>query len=72
MNTDACDERQEFRPYHTHFFSFQLCFDHSTGYFEIDGCVGVNPTLYLTIGRTYLFDQSDDSNWYHLIGFACK
>lgn len=41
-----------------------------TGYFEVDGCAGVNPTLHLTVGRTYLFDQSDNSNWYHLIGFA--
>lgn len=41
-----------------------------TGYFEIDGCVGVNPTLHLTVGRTYLFDQSGGTNWYHLIGFA--
>lgn len=45
-------------------------FASETGYFQIDGCEGVNPTLYLTVGRTYLFDQSDDSNWYHLIGFA--
>jgi len=45
-------------------------FASATGYFEIDGCVGVNPTLYLTVGRTYLFDQSDGTNWYHLIGFA--
>jgi len=40
------------------------------GYFEIEGCAGVNPTIYLTVGRTYRFDQSDSSNWYHLIGFA--
>jgi len=45
-------------------------FASETGYYEIDGCIGVNPTLYLTVGRTYLFDQSDDSNYYHLIGFA--
>jgi len=45
-------------------------FASETGYFEIDECVGVNPTLYLTVGRTYLFDQSEDSNWYHLIGFS--
>ena len=42
----------------------------NTGYYEIEGCEGVNPTLHMTVGRTYLFDQSDDSNWYHLIGFA--
>jgi hypothetical protein len=41
-----------------------------TGYYIIEGCSGVNPTLHLEVGRTYLFDQSDLSNWYHLIGFA--
>lgn len=40
------------------------------GYYEVQGCEGVNPTLHLTVGRTYLFDQSDVSNWYHLIGFS--
>lgn len=40
------------------------------GYYEVDGCEGVNPTLHLTVGRTYKFDQSDVSNWFHLIGFA--
>lgn len=40
------------------------------GYFEIEGCKRVNPTLHLEIGRTYLFHQSDVSNWYHLIGFS--
>lgn len=45
-------------------------FASETGYFEVVGCEGVNPTLHLTVGRTYFFDQSDDSNWYHLIGFA--
>ena len=51
-------------------FFFLLLLFGQTGYFEIEGCQGVNPTLHLTVGRTYLFDQSDDSNWYHLIGFA--
>jgi len=45
-------------------------FASKTGYFEIDGCEGVNPTLHLRIGKTYLFDQKDVSNWYHLVGFA--
>ena len=40
------------------------------GYYEVEGCDGVNPTLQLTVGRTYLFDQSNVSNWYHLLGFA--
>jgi hypothetical protein len=30
----------------------------------------VNPTLLLTVGRTYKFDQSDMTNWFHLLGFA--
>ncbi|KAL3907356.1 MAG: hypothetical protein SGILL_008911, partial [Bacillariaceae sp.] len=41
-----------------------------TGYYEFDGCKGINPTLLLTVGRTYMFDQSDMTNWYHLLGFA--
>jgi len=40
------------------------------GYYTVDGCEGVNPTLHLSINRTYKFDQSDKSNWYHLIGFS--
>merc|ERR1712176_1479582 len=40
------------------------------GYYIIEGCKGVNPTLHMDVGRTYLFDQSDVSNWYHLIGFS--
>lgn len=40
------------------------------GYYEFDGCDGVNPTLLLTVGRTYMFDQTDITNWYHLLGFA--
>jgi len=41
-----------------------------TGYYEFDGCEGVNPTLLLSVDRVYKFDQSDVTNWYHLIGFA--
>ena len=40
------------------------------GYYEVEGCDGVNPTLHLEVGRTYLFDQSNKSNWMHVIGFA--
>eukprot|EP00536_Pseudo-nitzschia_multiseries_P015486 jgi/Psemu1/218217/e_gw1.896.19.1 len=40
------------------------------GYFTVEGCDGVNPTLHLEVSRTYIFDQSDVSNWYHLIGFS--
>merc|ERR1740139_1537330 len=45
-------------------------FASQTGYFMVDGCDGVSPTLHLTVGRTYVFDQSDISNWYHLIGIS--
>ena len=40
------------------------------GHYIVEGCSGANPTLLLEVGRTYKFDQSDLSNWYHLIGFA--
>merc|ERR1719424_1187703 len=40
------------------------------GAYEIDGCAGVNPKLSLVAGTTYTFDQSDDSNWYHPVGFS--
>ena len=40
------------------------------GYYTFEGCEGVNPTLNLEIGRTYIFDQRDVSNHYHLIGFS--
>lgn len=45
-------------------------FASQTGFFKVDGCDGVSPTLHLTVGRTYVFDQSDISNWYHLIGIS--
>jgi len=45
-------------------------FASETGYFEIHGCEGVSPTLHLTVGRTYYFDQSDINNWYHLLGIS--
>jgi len=42
----------------------------SKGHYIIEGCEGVNPTLLLEVDRTYKFDQSDISNWMHLVGFA--
>ena len=53
----------------THAGYLVLRFSH-TGYFEVEGCDGVNPTLLLTFNKTYIFDQSDISNHFHLIGFA--
>jgi uncharacterized protein (DUF305 family) len=40
------------------------------GMYEVEGCEGVSPTLRLSAGMTYLFDQSDSSNWYHPVGFS--
>lgn len=45
-------------------------FTSELGHYVVDGCEGVNPTLLLEMNRTYKFDQSDISNWYHLVGFA--
>jgi len=41
-----------------------------TGYYEIAGKSGVSPDLTVQIGKTYVFDQKDASNWYHPVGFA--
>ena len=42
-----------------------------TGYYKFDECGDVvNPTIGLTRGVTYEFDQKDGSNWYHALGFA--
>merc|ERR1719159_463413 len=40
------------------------------GYYEIAGKSGVSPDLTVQIGKTYVFDQKDASNWYHPVGFA--
>jgi len=45
-------------------------FASETGYFKFEGCSGINPTLHLRLGKTYIFDQSAAENWYHLVGFA--
>ena len=34
-----------------------------TGLYTVDGCEGASPTLHLKAGSTYVFDQSDASNW---------
>jgi hypothetical protein len=41
-----------------------------SGYYEFEGKSGSSPDLTVEIGKTYTFDQSDASNWYHPIGFA--
>merc|ERR1740139_1461030 len=42
-----------------------------TGYYTID-TLGRKPSpdVYVNIGESYIFDQSDPSNWYHPVGFA--
>ncbi|KAI2490847.1 DUF305-containing protein [Fragilaria crotonensis] len=40
------------------------------GYFKVEGCGGVNPTLGLEIGVTHTFLQTHDHNYYHPLGFA--
>merc|ERR1719201_2591091 len=42
-----------------------------TGYFKFAECGDVaNPVIVMKRGVTYTFDQSDNSNWYHPLGFA--
>lgn len=42
-----------------------------TGYFKFDECGDVaNPVITMKQGTTYVFDQSDNSNWYHPLGWA--
>lgn len=40
------------------------------GYFEVQGCEGVNPTLGMEIGVTHSFMQANYENYYHPLGFA--
>ena len=41
-----------------------------TGYYEFAGHTGPSPDIEVRIGQTYVFDQSDPSNWFHPVGFA--
>ena len=42
-----------------------------TGYYTFEECGDtLNPTIGLEIGKTYVFDQSDVSNYYHPLGLA--
>ncbi|CAM9751235.1 unnamed protein product, partial [Choristocarpus tenellus] len=41
-----------------------------TGYFEVEGYNGIQPDLTIVRGKTYTFDQLDESNWFHPLGFA--
>merc|ERR1719388_151881 len=41
-----------------------------SGYYEFDGKSGSSPDITVQIGKTYVFDQRDASNWFHPLGFA--
>ncbi|CAJ1342961.1 unnamed protein product [Effrenium voratum] len=43
---------------------------YETGYYQFEGYNGDSPDLEVRIGQTYVFDQTDSSNWYHAVGFA--
>eukprot|EP00588_Corethron_pennatum_P005227 CAMPEP_0194298568 /NCGR_PEP_ID=MMETSP0169-20130528/60238_1 /TAXON_ID=218684 /ORGANISM="Corethron pennatum, Strain L29A3" /LENGTH=696 /DNA_ID=CAMNT_0039048571 /DNA_START=57 /DNA_END=2144 /DNA_ORIENTATION=+ len=54
-------------------------FASETGYYQIENMddagknylyPGPSPDLGVTVGNTYIFDQSSGSNWYHPVGFA--
>jgi len=52
-------------------FKFMLdIFAGETGYYRVEGCDGVSPTLAMIEGVTYTFDQTDPTNWFHPLGFA--
>merc|ERR1711998_231686 len=40
------------------------------GYYQVAGKIGDSPDLFLTIGETYTFDQTEATNWFHPLGFA--
>lgn len=40
------------------------------GYFTVNGCEGIMPTLGVERGVTYIFDQGDETNYYHPLGLA--
>jgi len=41
-----------------------------TGYYNFRGKTGSSPSITVQIGKTYVFDQRDPSNWFHPLGFA--
>jgi len=42
------------------------------GYYEVEGFTGFQPELTMTVGETYIFDQTDATNWMHPLGWAYK
>ena len=41
-----------------------------TGFYELEGKVGPSPDITVQIGKTYVFNQHDPTNWYHPVRFA--
>eukprot|EP01063_Lacrimia_lanifica_P019962 TRINITY_DN27358_c0_g1_i1.p2 TRINITY_DN27358_c0_g1~~TRINITY_DN27358_c0_g1_i1.p2 ORF type:complete len:407 (+),score=157.84 TRINITY_DN27358_c0_g1_i1:55-1275(+) len=52
-------------------FTFSLdVFASETGYYVVEGCEGVQPTLGMEAGVEYTFVQRNSTNWMHPLGFA--
>jgi hypothetical protein len=52
-------------------FKFEMdIFAGETGYYRVEGCDGIQPTLYMEENVTYIFNQSHATNWFHPLGFA--
>ena len=41
-----------------------------TGYYVFDGAAGLSPDLHVRVGTTLVFEQYDETNWMHALGFA--
>eukprot|EP00511_Aplanochytrium_stocchinoi_P002582 CAMPEP_0204829514 /NCGR_PEP_ID=MMETSP1346-20131115/7744_1 /ASSEMBLY_ACC=CAM_ASM_000771 /TAXON_ID=215587 /ORGANISM="Aplanochytrium stocchinoi, Strain GSBS06" /LENGTH=445 /DNA_ID=CAMNT_0051959391 /DNA_START=35 /DNA_END=1372 /DNA_ORIENTATION=- len=52
-------------------FKFKInIFAGDTGYYEVEGCNGIQPTLGMRGNVSYVFDQTDITNWFHPLGFS--
>ena len=63
-------EKPECAPTETNLCMSLDVFASETGYYNFKGYTGSSPDIQVTIGKTYTFDQSDPTNWYHPVGFA--
>lgn len=50
-------------------FSIDIFAGHN-GYYRVEGCEGIQPTLGMKFNTTYIFDQTNVTNWFHPLGFA--
>ena len=52
-------------------FKFSIdIFAGNTGYYRVEGCEEIQPTLGMRANVTYIFDQTNETNWFHPLGFA--